>query len=118
MSTDLVAQLRQMEAAGYAGWSLARDAADEIERLHAALKAIADREPQAREAVAKGWHNTTFAIDLAGMARSALDVPAPQCRHTATNGTTMVRVDDKITCSVCKKQVHDFTQPVSEVGEP
>jgi len=39
----------------------------------AALERIAGKEAQAREAVEKQWHNTTFAIDLAGMARLALE---------------------------------------------
>lgn len=35
---------------------------------------------------------------------------APQCRHTANNGTTLVRTGERITCSVCKVLVHDFTE--------
>lgn len=45
----------------------------EVERLRAALQSIAKDEDQAREAVSKGFHNTTFAIDLAGRARMALE---------------------------------------------
>lgn len=34
---------------------------------------------------------------------------SPSCNHTATNGTTLVRANDKITCSVCGVLVHDFS---------
>lgn len=44
----------------------------ERDRLRAALEWIASRESEARDAVAKGFHNTTFAIDLAGHAAAAL----------------------------------------------
>lgn len=45
----------------------------EIKRLREALKWIADKEPQARQAVNEGWHNTTFAIDLSGYAKQAIE---------------------------------------------
>lgn len=41
--TELVTQLRQTAAAGYAGWELAAKAADEIERLRAREKMLLDR---------------------------------------------------------------------------
>lgn len=45
----------------------------ELQRLRGLLEAIAAREPEARRAVAAGEYNTTFAIDLASMARLGLE---------------------------------------------
>lgn len=43
-----------------------------IRELEAALRKIGAYETYAREMVAKGFHNTTLAIDLAGMANTAI----------------------------------------------
>lgn len=43
-----------------------------IRDLEAALRKIGAYEKDAREMVAKGFHNTTLAIDLSGMANAAL----------------------------------------------
>lgn len=43
-----------------------------IAELEAVLRRIGAHEKGAREMVAKGFHNTTLAIDLAGMANAVL----------------------------------------------
>lgn len=48
-------------------------AASEIERLRGALAYIAGKHQAARDAVANGSHNTTFAIDLSGVAKMAME---------------------------------------------
>jgi len=50
-----------------------RQAEARIAKLEAELQRIAGREPLAREMVAAGFHNTSLAIDLAGMARLGLE---------------------------------------------
>lgn len=47
-------------------------ATNRIQELEGALRKIGAYETDAREMVAKGFHNTTLAIDLAGMANAAL----------------------------------------------
>jgi hypothetical protein len=44
-------------------------------RYKQALERIGKHEPDAREMVARGFHNTTLAIDLAGIANEALNPP-------------------------------------------
>ncbi len=37
----------------------------------------------------------------------------PQCRHTVNQGTTLVRQDDRVTCSVCNELWLDFSTAVN-----
>lgn len=90
--TNLVNRLRNayMDIGRHYGYvGSIEEAADEIERLRAALLAIAERENEARECVRSGMHNTTFAIDLASQARLALAGLPVEPSSNATPGATI-----------------------------
>jgi hypothetical protein len=88
---------------------------DEIERLE---RERDDHRVRLREAIEIIRSKATssewaWTVEVEGEI-AAGDVPASQCVHTATNGTTWVRADDKITCSVCKELVHDFSASAAD----
>lgn len=65
-----------------AGNKVIETAEARVRELEAGLQRIASREAEARKAVAEGWHNTTFAIDLAGMAAQTLRGLPPSALST------------------------------------
>lgn len=77
---------------------------EEVERLRAAATPFCNTHGITWQAGCRGCSEAERLTET-----TPVDVPAAQCNHTANNGTTLVRANDKITCSVCKQLVHDFS---------
>lgn len=89
-------------------------AAKELESIIEHRNALLVAHESARETSAEcTCPVVTSNHDVACPRYSPPETTTPQCRHTATNGTTLVRANDKITCSVCGALVHDFSVKAS-----